>query len=90
MRGYFDASGALRTDVAAPERIGARGRPLAPRHVVEYALIWAAGHGRPDVVEFLLTKDPDLRVTEPIFGATALGFARHKENAAVVALLEPP
>jgi hypothetical protein len=90
VRGYFDASGTLRADIAPPERIGARGRPLAPRHVVEYALVWAAGHGRTDVVEFLLTKDPDLRVTEPIFGATALGFARHKGNAAVVALLDPP
>jgi hypothetical protein len=89
VRGYFDADGGLRTDIAAPERIGARGRPLAPRHVVEYALIWAAGHGRREVVEFLLTKDPELRVTEPIFGATALGFARHKGNAAVLALLEP-
>jgi len=59
VRGYFDASGTLRADILPPERIGARGRPLAPRHVVEYALIRAAGHGRRDVVEFLRTKDPE-------------------------------
>jgi ankyrin repeat protein len=69
--------------------MGAQGRPLAPRHVVEYALIWAAGHGRREVVEFLLAKGPDLRVTDPVFGATALGFARHVGHADVVALLEP-
>jgi len=59
VRGYFDASGTLRADILPPERIGARGRPLAPRHIVEYALSWATGHGRRDVVEFLRTKDPE-------------------------------
>jgi hypothetical protein len=29
------------------------------------------------VLEFLLTKEPDLRVTEPCFHATALGAARY-------------
>jgi hypothetical protein len=41
------------------------------------------------VVEFLLTKDPDLRVREPLFHSTALGMARHKERDDIVALLEP-
>lgn len=89
VRGYFGADGRLRTDIAAPERIGAVGPPLPPRHVVEYALIWATGHGRREVVEYLLTKDPDLQVRDPFFDATALGFARHLGHAGLVALLEP-
>jgi hypothetical protein len=41
------------------------------------------------VVEFLLTKDPDLRVTEPLFQSTALGMARHLEKEDIITLLEP-
>jgi hypothetical protein len=41
------------------------------------------------VVEFLLTKGPDLRVTEPCFHATALGAARYLGNDEMAALLEP-
>jgi hypothetical protein len=50
--------------------------PLLPGRVVvgvEYALIWAVFHDRRQVVEFLLTKDPDLRGTERCFHATDLG-----------------
>jgi hypothetical protein len=89
VREYFAADGSLRTSVAAHERIGAHGRELAPELVVEYALIWAAAHDRRQVVEFLLTKGPDLRVTEPYFHATALGAARYMGNDEMVALLEP-
>jgi ankyrin repeat protein len=89
VRGYFDPDGRLRAEVAPLERIGAHGRVLAPELVVEYALIWAAAHDRGHVVEFLLTKDPDLRVTEPCFHATALGAARYHGRDAMVALLEP-
>ena len=53
------------------------------------ALIWAAAHDRRPVVEFLLTKGPDLRVTEPCFHATALGAARYLGNDEMAALLEP-
>jgi hypothetical protein len=45
--------------------------------MLEYALIYAAGHGRRDVVEFLLSKKPDLTVKEPKWGGSALGMARH-------------
>ncbi len=62
---------------------------LASELVVEYALIWAAAHDRRQVVEFLLTKDPDLRATEPCFHATVLGAARYHGHDQMVALLEP-
>ncbi|TDP96455.1 hypothetical protein EV186_104443 [Labedaea rhizosphaerae] len=87
VRRYFGADGGLRTTVAPLQRIGAHGPELVPALVVEYALIWAAAHARRDVVEFLLTKDPDLRVTEPCFHATALGAARYHGNDEMVALL---
>lgn len=89
VRDYFDADGSLRTGVTLPARIGAHGRVLTPELVVEYALIWAVFHDRREVVEFLLTKDPDLRITEPCFQATALGAARHFGNDEIAALLEP-
>jgi len=89
VRGYFDADGSLRTGAASLERIGAHGPLLVPELVLEYALIWAAAHDRHQVVEFLLTKNPDLRVTEPCFHATALGAARYFGRDEIVALLEP-
>jgi ankyrin repeat protein len=89
VRGYFDTHGGLRAGVALPERIGALGPMLASELVVEYALIWAAAHDRRQVVEFLLTKNPDLRATEPCFHATALGAARYHGQDQMVALLEP-
>jgi hypothetical protein len=89
VREYFDVDGSLRTDVVPLDRIGAHGPMLAQQFVVEYALIWAAAHDRRQVVEFLLTKDPDLRLTEPCFHATALGAARYFGNDEMVALLEP-
>jgi ankyrin repeat protein len=88
VRGYFDADGHLRRDVAPVQRIGTHGPKLAPDRIVEYALIWAAAHDRRRVVEYLLTKNPDLRVTEPRFHATALGMARHRENHETVVMLE--
>jgi hypothetical protein len=89
VRGYFDVDGSLRADVAPVEGIGVHGPILSPHLVVEYALIWAAAHGRRPVVEFLLTKNPDVRVTEPLFHSTALGVARHMEKDDIVVLLEP-
>jgi hypothetical protein len=89
VRAYFGTDGRLRGDVAQVERMGAHGPKLAPDRIVEYSLIWAAVHDRRQVVECLLTKNPDLRVTEPRFDATALGVARYFENDEIVALLEP-
>ncbi|WP_156893320.1 ankyrin repeat domain-containing protein [Actinokineospora enzanensis] len=86
---HFAPDGGLRTDLAPLPRIGAHGRTQAPESVVEYALIWAAAHDRRAVVRFLLTKDPDLRVTEPWFQATAVGAARYHGHDELVALLEP-
>jgi len=88
VRGYFDSDGALRDDVAPVERIGTHGPELATDRIIEYALIWAAAHDRRQVVEYLLTKNPDLRVREPCFDATALGVARYFEHHELVGLLE--
>ena len=57
------------------------GRPFDATRVLEYALIWAASHGRGDVAEFLLTKGPDLGVKEPIYGNTALDAASYRHFA---------
>ena len=78
------------------ERCFSHGRPFEPRHLLEYALIYAAHHGRIEVVRWLLTKQPDLSVREPVYGGTAIGMAAHPHPAAgrprgspdVVALLE--
>ena len=61
---------------------------LDPDHLIEYALVYAAAHGRRAVVELLLTTGPDLSVTEPVFHSTALGAARYHGRSDVVALLE--
>lgn len=80
---YFGADGR-----ASPitELRGARhfshGRPYDLGHLLEYALIAAASHGRLDVVEFLLTKAPDLDVKEPVYGNTAKSAARYPHPAA--------
>jgi ankyrin repeat protein len=87
--GYFDINGDLRDDVPPVERVGAGGPDLEPDRIIEYALIWAAAHDRPPVVKYLLTKNPDLGVSEPCFHATALGAARYYENQEIVAILEP-
>ena len=59
------------------QRIGPDGPALEPDHMLEYALIYASGHARVAVVEFLLSQGPDLTVKEPWWGATALGIARY-------------
>jgi len=87
VRRYFDAGGRLRADTRS-ERIAPRGPTLARERIVEYALIWAVAHGRRQVVEYLLTKEPDLRVAEPLFHSTALGVARYHGHSEMVALLE--
>jgi hypothetical protein len=85
VRGYFGpgrvldpvrARGSLRVSACGP------GAPL-----LEYALIDAAAHDRREVVEFLLGQGPDLSITEPVFGATARGAARHLGHPEIAALL---
>lgn len=93
VRGYFDPGGRLRPGTApSGRRVGAHGVALDPTHLLEYALIYAAGHGRGDVVRYLLGKHPDLSVTEPVFHSTAAGAARYHHRADIVALIEssPP
>ena len=86
VRGYFGPDGTLRPD--QPHlRIGVGGPELAAAHLVDYALIQAAGHGRREVVEFLLGKQPDLTVTEPFFGATARGAANHQGYTEIAILI---
>ena len=89
VRGYFGADGSLQPGCARDAlRIGAAGPELPAAHLVEYALIQAAGHGRREVVEFLLSKQPDLTVTEPFFGATARGAAQYLGQPEIAALIE--
>jgi len=64
------------------QRIGVRGPALDPRHMLEYALIYAAGLGRREVVELLLSKGPDLGVRDPVYGGTAAGIAAYRHPSA--------
>jgi hypothetical protein len=88
VRGYFDEAGRLKP-AQTWARAHAAQRELALDHILEYALIFAAAHGRRAVVEFLLTKAPDLSVKEPFWKATALEAAAHHKHVEIVALLEP-
>jgi ankyrin repeat protein len=74
-------------DERGVERVGARGPALDPDLVLEYALIYAAANGRRAAVERLLRHGPDLRVTEPLFGSTALGAARYHGRDELAELL---
>jgi ankyrin repeat protein len=58
------------------QRIGSTGPALLPDRMLEYALIYASGHARVDVVEYLLSLGPDLTVKEPTWGSTAIGWAK--------------
>ncbi len=55
---------------------------------LDVALIYAAGHGRRDVVEALLRRGPDLGAREPAWGATAAGMARYHGHDDIARLLE--
>ena len=93
---YFDATGRL-----VPDRAYGWGQALAlaqprppehtldPRHMLEYALHWAVAHRRRSVVEFLLTKNPDLRIREPIWNNTTLDCAEYGGDADIIALIKP-
>jgi ankyrin repeat protein len=83
--GCFGADGEL-----GPARADDAARYGVPEgKLVEYALIQAACHGRRAVVEFLLSKDPDLRYVEPLFGATPRGAAEYGGHPEIAALLAP-
>jgi Ankyrin repeat len=60
-----------------------------PISAIEYALIYAAGHGRAEVVRLLLRYGPDLAITEPVFHSTALDAARYHHRSDIEALLAP-
>ena len=55
--------------------------------VADIAMIYAAAHGRIDVVRYLLTRDVDLTVEDPLHGGTAIGFAEGWEYREIVELL---
>jgi hypothetical protein len=95
---YFDESGRL-----VPERAhswgkalawqwiwGSKGKHLDPRHMLEYALNYAAVHGRKAVVELLLGKGPDLGVVEPIWNNTLLDAIEYRaQHPEILALIKP-
>ena len=64
------------------------GPALDPRRPLEYALIYAALHGRRAVVEDLLVRGPDLTTREPDWANTALDAARFGQHLEIAALLE--
>jgi hypothetical protein len=70
------------------ERVGRGGPVLDPNHMIEYALIYAAGLGRRAVVGLLLARRPDLSVSEPVFHSTAAGMARYHQRHDLLALLD--
>lgn len=80
---FFDADGKLLpvTSLRGAEHFSHR-RPYDLGRLLEYALVYAASHGRIEIVEWLLSKGPDLSVREPVYGGTALGMARHRHPAA--------
>jgi hypothetical protein len=88
VRTHFDEAGRLKP-MPTWGRARIPGGKLEVRHLLEYALIQSALHGRQAVVELLLTKNPDLTVREPNWGNTALSAARWANHADVVALIEP-
>ncbi len=69
----------------------ARSRPpektLHPEHMLEYALHWAAGFRRGSVVEFLLARNPDLKVREPMWNSTILGTATYGGDPDIIRLI---
>ena len=70
--------------------VNAYGRGDAPQNGTwETALHVAADRGRLAIAELLLAHGADPNVHDRRFDATPLGWARHADHAALVALLEP-
>jgi hypothetical protein len=85
---YFDRAGAFIVD-RARNWGKAQLHGLDRDHMLEYALICAAGFGHRAIVELLLSKDPNLAVREPIWNNTALEAAEYGGHRTIVALLKP-
>lgn len=83
---FFNAEGKLDLD-RARDGGKARLRGLPRDHMLEYALIYAALHGRREIVERLLSQGPDLAVREPFWNNTAREGAEHSRHAAVAVLI---
>lgn len=75
---------APRTDLPVP----LTDKVLPAKHVLEYALIYAAGLARSDVVARLLALGPDLDVAEPFYQATARSIATYQGYTDIVALID--
>jgi hypothetical protein len=89
LRGSFDAEGRLLPEpTRGTERLGPGGPAAAPEHLLEYALIYAAGHGRRAAVELLLELGPDLEVREPVWNDTAFDKATYQGRRDIIGLLE--
>ncbi|MET0388255.1 MAG: hypothetical protein ABW321_19940 [Polyangiales bacterium] len=92
---YFDAEGLLRPDALswgrshALARVGQPRVTLQERHILEYALHWAAKHRRRQVVKLLLKKAPDFRVKEPLWGCSLLEAAHAGGDAECIAAIQP-
>jgi hypothetical protein len=83
VRSYFGEDGCLLPTLAIRgASCFTHGRPFEWARLLEYAFITAAGSGRREVVEFLLTKGPDLAFREPVYENTALDFASYPHPAA--------
>jgi hypothetical protein len=84
VREYFDDAGQLKpTRAKSGERIGLAGPVLESKKMLEYALIFASGTGRREVVELLLAKYPDLSVREPLWNSSALGQAEYHHRTEI-------
>lgn len=88
VKSYFDGKGALISH-RARDWGKAQLHGLDRNHMLEYAPINAAGQGRREVVQFLLTKHPDLAVREPIWNNNALQAAEYGKHHTIIALLKP-
>jgi hypothetical protein len=88
VREFLGAAGRLRPNGArSAQRVGLHGTVLDPARMLDYALIYACGHGRRAVVEQLLGCGADPSTKEPLFGGDALGFARYHERPEIESVL---
>jgi ankyrin repeat protein len=96
VKSYFDEAGRPLQDRAyrwGSARAMALPRPqektLHPERMLEYALHWAAAFRRRSVVEFLLTKHPDLQVREPLWNNTILQAAMYGGDPNIINIIKP-
>ena len=96
VKSYFDEAGRPLQDRAyswGSASATARPRPpertLHSEHMIEYALHWAAAFRRRSVVEFLLTRHPDLQVREPTWNNTILDSAVYGGDPDIISVIKP-